>query len=314
MSWRLAARLAVAPVLLLVLAWLLEPARVVTVLARFQPAWLAPIVALSVVQFVVSAWRWRFTAARLGLSLSLRAALADYYLASLVNQCLPGGVLGDAARAWRHGRIAEQPLAAAQAVVVERAAGQLGMGLMALASLPLLPGLLARLGDYPIALVGTLTGVALASVLAWRHARLRPHAVLPRTLLARRVWPVQLASSLVVAATYVGTYYLAARALGVPRTLPEMLPLIPPILFAMVIPVSVAGWGVRESAAAGIWAMAGFPAAEGVAISLAYGAVNLVLASPGLGVMLVRAWARPRHSGDGRSRCKSRSNRTSSPS
>jgi hypothetical protein len=50
----------------------------------------------------------------------------EYYLAQIVNQSLPGGMIGDAGRAVR-ARAQAGLLAAGQAVVFERLAGQIAM-------------------------------------------------------------------------------------------------------------------------------------------------------------------------------------------
>lgn len=289
MRWT-ALRLVTGPALLAVILWSTDLGFIAARLAAFEGLWLAPIVVLSLVQFVVSAWRWRFTALQLGLPMSRRRALADYYLAVFLNQCLPAGVLGDVSRAWRHGREMQRPWPAAQAVLLERVSGQFAFAVVTLASLPLAPGVMAGLAAYPITAGSAVLALSLVAALGWRHIRRQPAGVVPRGLLARRVWPRQLAASLIVVVTYVAIYVLSARAIGVARPLTSLLPLIPPVLLAMAVPVSVAGWGLREGAAAVIWLAAGLPAAEGVAISLAYGAVNLALALPGLAVLL---WDRP---------------------
>lgn len=314
----MALRLATGPALLAIILGSTDLGFIATRLAAFDVFWLMPIAALSLVQFVVSAWRWRFTAHQLGLTMSRRRALADYYLAVFLNQCLPAGVLGDVSRAWRHGRAVQRPWPAAQAVLLERVSGQVAFAVVTLASLPLAPGVMAGLAAYPITVGSAAVALGLVAALGWRHVRRHPAGVVPRGLLAPRVWPKQLAASLIVVATYVGVYVLSARAIGVARPLTGLLPLIPPVLLAMAVPVSVAGWGLREGAAAVVWLAAGLPAAEGVAISLAYGAVNLALALPGLGVLL---WDRPgprpdpdgADGGDAHAR-RSRSKRTSGPS
>ncbi|MCL1481904.1 MAG: flippase-like domain-containing protein [Marinobacter sp.] len=59
------------------------------------PLWVVlPAVLLSVVQVVISSWRWRYTGKRLGLSIGLGDAVQEYYLATFINQVLPGGILG----------------------------------------------------------------------------------------------------------------------------------------------------------------------------------------------------------------------------
>src|SRR5690606_28998264 len=109
-------------------------------------------------QVALSAFRWRFTAARLGIALPFRQALREYYLASFLNQMLPGGVVGDASRGWRHSRGAEPTTlsAAARAVILERSAGQIVVTAVAIISLALLP--------MTFALASGLIGVGVASV------------------------------------------------------------------------------------------------------------------------------------------------------
>ncbi|MGJ8611800.1 MAG: lysylphosphatidylglycerol synthase transmembrane domain-containing protein, partial [Octadecabacter sp.] len=71
------------------------------ILGSAQPIWLiAGLLALTL-QTVLSAIRWRITAAQLGLKIPLGVAIREYYLSQLINQVVPGGVVGDASRAVR---------------------------------------------------------------------------------------------------------------------------------------------------------------------------------------------------------------------
>jgi hypothetical protein len=54
------------------------------------------------------------------------------------------------------------------------------------------------------------------------------------------------------------------------------------ILLAMLIPLTIGGWGLREGAAAWLFPLAGATAAEGLAASVAFGLVFLCVALPGL--------------------------------
>ncbi len=67
-------------------------------------------------------------------------------------------------------------------------------------------------------------------------------------------------------------------------TLPAatLLALVPPVLVAMLVPLSVAGWGIREGTAALVWGLVGLPPAQGVAVSMAYGLLVLLASLPGL--------------------------------
>ena len=63
--------------------------------------------------------------------------------------------------------------------------------------------------------------------------------------------------------------------------LPVLLPLVAPVLMSMLIPVTVAGWGLREGAAAVLWGAVGLTAADGVLVSVAYGLLVLIGSLPG---------------------------------
>src|SRR5690606_40090322 len=78
-----------------------------------------------------------------------------------------------------------------------------------------------------------------------------------RALFSGPAVAVQLGTSALIVASYVATYLLAARAVGITPPLPTLAPLVAPVLLSMLVPVTVAGWGVREGAAAGVWVLAG---------------------------------------------------------
>lgn len=286
-------RYLIGAALLTGLAVTLDSAAIGAAIAGASPGWLIAALLLSVPQVALSAWRWRYTAARLGAPLGRRQAYAEYYLATFLNQVLPGGVAGDAARAWRHARELESGHAAWQAVVIERASGQFVLLLCALAALaasvPLQSALARAIDGRAGWIIGALlAGAVGVAVLMRRRGQLsgRIAAVLGRSLLARDVWPVQLAASAGVVLSYITVYICCARMIGVTLPTAELWPLVPWVLFAMAIPLSVAGWGVREGAAALIWAAAGLDPAQGVAISVTYGLVVLLSSLPGALVLL----------------------------
>ncbi|RZU98069.1 lysylphosphatidylglycerol synthase transmembrane domain-containing protein [Spiribacter vilamensis] len=258
--------------------------------------WLVAGLLITVAQVLLSAWRWRFTATRLGLSLRRGVAIREYYLATLINQVLPGGVVGDAQRAWRHSHDAPRRGPAFQAVVIERFSGQLAMVGLALGVWGYWPpGKALTLPDGwlsgAVAVIGGAGTIIVA--LALISGR-RPHwlidwwQALRYALLAPRVLPVQLIASIVVAISYIGVYACCVLSLGPESSPGTWLPLIPLVLFAMLIPASIAGWGLREGAAAVLWPLAGLPVAEGVSAAVLYGALSLVASTPGLITLLRR--------------------------
>jgi glycosyltransferase 2 family protein len=270
-------------------------------LARFSPYALVPALALTVFQVALSAWRWRYTVERLGLPLAYGVAVREYYLAMFLNQVLPGGVLGDVNRAWRHGSGAGERLSAVHGVAIERLSGQLVLALVVVISVSWL------LGSGRVTAVqwngGLWLGVGVIAVFLalWLALKTGLAAYLQRlrqdlyqSLLNRTVLPVQIGSSLLVLMSYLGVFLCLAWGAGYIEST-ESAAIIASLgsilLLSMVVPLTVAGWGIREGAAALLWPMAGLPAEQGVALSVGYGTLVLVSSLPGA------AFFRPTHHG-----------------
>ena len=118
-------------------------------LASLDGRWLLVAVTLKVPMHVISAARWTFTCQRLGVHLRMRCAVSDYYLASLPNMLLPGGIAGDMVRTWRQARGASHGPSRLRGpihgVLNERGAGQLGLLVVLGAGLAMNVSLLARI-------------------------------------------------------------------------------------------------------------------------------------------------------------------------
>jgi len=272
----LALRVAVAAGMLALLWWALDGAELLARLRGAHPGWVALAVALLVAQTVLSALRWRATAAALGQAIGAGRAVREYFLGVLANMALPGGVVGDAARAVRARDAGRGLGGAVQAVVIERLAGQVMLAAVVLAGLavwPLVPGWVPLAG---------LAACAVAVLVMPRLPGLRVIAsVLARAWLRDGAWRAQLGYSLAITGCSIGAFAAAATAVGagVPVAALVVLPLT---LAAMLIPVGVAGWGLREGAAAVLWPLAGLAPEAGVAASVVYGLAALASALPGL--------------------------------
>lgn len=286
--------------ILIAIVWLLWRAvdwrEALSLLQSADPRWLVAAALALTVQTVLSALRWRITAERLEINISVPEALREYYLSQVVNQSLPGGVVGDASRAVR-ARGQAGLMASGQAVVFERLAGQ--MGLLAILVFGLLAALFVSTAmTWPLWLVvpvviafAVLVGVVFClwwqvgtdtalgrSVQSFRHA-----------IMGRDVWQQQTALSLGTAICNVAAFVFCASALGVALPVLVASALVPLILFAMVLPLSISGWGLREGAATVLFPLAGASPSEGLTVSIVFGLVFLSTVLPGLCL----TWMRP---------------------
>ncbi|MEO1154232.1 MAG: lysylphosphatidylglycerol synthase transmembrane domain-containing protein [Pseudomonadota bacterium] len=244
-------------------------------------------------QTILSALRWQLTARHLGMSFGAGHAIREYYLSQIVNQSLPGGMVGDAGRAYR-ARAEAGLLASGQAVILERLVGQIAMFLMltmAFVATSLVPGGL----DWPRWLmvpVAVVIAVGLSLPLVLRTATHlggmigRGATILWRALSAvlidRQIIAGQIVLSTGTTLCNLAAFAFCARAVGVDLSLPAVAALVPLILFTMLIPFSISGWGFREGAAAALLPLAGATASGGLASSIAFGLTFIAAVLPGV--------------------------------
>jgi uncharacterized membrane protein YbhN (UPF0104 family) len=260
---------------------------------------------LTVVTTVCSAWRWRVVARALGISIGLSAATGAYYRSLFLNSVLPGGILGDVHRAVTHGRRAGDVARGVRAVAWERLCGQVIQAAVTAVVLLTMPSPVRPALPYILAGVIGLAGCA-ARVLgcAARRGRSRlPRAAraladdLRGGLLAPDVWPRLVLASVLVVAGHTATFVIAARVAGSTAPLGELVALLMVVQVAMVIPLSIGGWALREGAAAWAFGAAGLGAATGVTAATLYAVLMLAAVTPGAVLLLRDAVRRRRAKG-----------------
>jgi uncharacterized membrane protein YbhN (UPF0104 family) len=279
--------------------------------------WPAVVAAVTLTAFTTacSAWRWRIAARALGIGIGLPRAIGAYYRSLFLNSVLIGGVIGDVHRAVVHGRRAGDVPRGVRAVAWERLWGQVIQAVVTAVVLLTLPSPVRPALPYVLAGVAGVAGVAgFAAVVMRGGAARRGRSWLARTaravsddlrcgLLAPDVWPQLTLASVLVVAGHTATFVVAARVAGCTAPLGELVALLLVIQTAVVIPLSIGGWGPREGAAAWAFAAAGLGAAAGVTIATLYAVLMLAAVAPGAGLLLgdaIRRGRGPGHSDESR--------------
>ncbi|MEM6940889.1 MAG: lysylphosphatidylglycerol synthase transmembrane domain-containing protein [Pseudomonadota bacterium] len=285
-------KLAASAALVAAVIWWADGAAVLAHLGALSLGWILLAILGLAGATAAMAWRWQLVAGHLGLRLSYRAAFQEYYLATLLNQTLPGGAAGDVTRAFR-ARHGVDLKTAALSVAVERLLGQiaifgvLGLGMV---SALLVPGGLAW-GSLATVIPPSL--MAIAAVGWWlskKGGAVGRFICLVLTLQQR----ADLSANAVISSGCVlFSFYACARATGTVIPPEGWATLIPLVLIAMLVPLSIGGWGWREGAAAALFPLINAPASAGVAASLAYGSAILIAALPAALLLLTRGTAHP---------------------
>jgi hypothetical protein len=290
----LLAKAAVSGLLLYFTLNLVNLGTVASRLSRIDPAWAVAGVLLLLAQAVLLALRWERIVAACGAAMPLSLLFRFTMIATFFNQTLPSSVGGDAVRIWLVGRKVNWRVAA-YSVFLDRVIGVIALAILVCVCLPWTFALVrSPVGRGALLVIG-LGCIAAGAVffgLSWKRLTVLQRWPLTRHLAAAAVVAVDIvrkpASLAAVFTVSIAIHFLtvmaawcAARSVGAELTLIHSLFLVPPVVLIAVVPISIAGWGLRESAMVATFAYAGLPESDGLIVSLLFGAFYLVLGAFG---------------------------------
>lgn len=251
--------------------------------------WPAVLAAVSITagSTLTSAWRWHTIAEAHDVPLTRGGAVTAYYRSQFLNATLPGGILGDAHRALRHGRDAGNVPAGVRAAVWDRASGQIvQLGLVLLA----LVGLASPLrGLAPLAAGGLLVVGVVGRVVLRRGGRTSADL---RALGAPGTLVRVVGASSVSSLGHLAVFVLAVQVVGVEASWTVLVTAGLVVMVGSSIPLSIAGWGPREGVTAWVFGVAGLGSATGLTVSVVYGVLAAVATLPGAVVLVAEAASR----------------------
>jgi glycosyltransferase 2 family protein len=250
--------------------------------------WIVFVLITLNVQIALNAVRWREIVAVCGASLTVPTALRFTFIGQFFSQVLPSTVGGDAARIWLLARGGAGWPTSIYSVLIDRVVGVAVLAALVAAclpwTLPLVRDPLAQAGLIVIG-IGALFAAAVFLALGIPKLWLMERWWITRHLAtaSRLAWKLcRSAAGLRVAPIAFLVHFLTvlaawalARAVHASIDLVQTLFVVLPVVLLSTIPVSIAGWGVRESAMVMAFAYAGLPESDGLIVSLLYGAANL---------------------------------------
>lgn len=256
--------------------------------------WIAGILVVLCIQLPLNALRWREIVTICGARLPLAMALRYSFIGQFFSQVLPSTVGGDAVRIWLLARGGTGWPTAIYSVLIDRVVGVSALAIMVVACLPWTLNLIQDpVARVALALIGFgAFGAALAFLaLGHRHFRILDRWWLTRHLatasrlagrLCRSVSGIRVAAlSLAIHLLTVTVAWGAAMAAHAMVDFTQALFLILPVILVATIPVSIAGWGVRESAMIFAFSYAGLAESDGLIVSILFGLATLVTGAIG---------------------------------
>jgi glycosyltransferase 2 family protein len=250
----------------------------------------------------VNAVRWHLILATGGASPGPRSLLKILLVGLFFNQVLPSGIGGDAVRAWRCHKLGVGLAAAIRSILLERVSGLLVFAFLYAISMPVLLRLIqggverrALVLVLAAAIAGMLSLLAIdqlpRSIVQLRIVA--PFATLSREARALffspRLSATLLALSFVGVALTIFAFQLVGDSLGQSLSYSLWMVVVPPVALIQVLPISFAGWGVRETGLVVILAAYGVPPESALAISLSFGLLQILIGLPG-GLVWLAGW------------------------
>jgi uncharacterized protein (TIRG00374 family) len=245
-------------------------------------------------QVVFGAFRWMFVLLAIGAKLDLLKAIKITFISLFFNQFFPASVGADIVRVWQSRRAGLDVSVALSSVVLERFGNLFTIILMALFVLPFW----SRNTQVQFTLeASTAVGLSLTFLLTllmlfdripvqlhhWRVVRalaaLSRHA---RALFLHPIWAaLTIASSVSGQVALAAAVFVIAVGLGVDMNFVDCLVLMPPVVLISALPISVAGWGIRELAMVTALGVLNVPQDSALAVSLILGLIATAVALPG---------------------------------
>jgi uncharacterized membrane protein YbhN (UPF0104 family) len=250
--------------------------------------------ALAALQVGIVAWRFGRVLAVLGRPIRLAEAVTINMIGLFFNQSLPSTMGGDAMRVWRLVRNGSPLGAAVSGVLIDRITALIGIVILIALTLPLLYGLVDD--RQPVIAFTVVVAIGIAGILAtlairrvpsflqrWRLVRVLGALIgdLRRIVLQPRHAVPVLGVAVIGHLITTAIVYSLALAYGVRLGYLECLVLVSPVMLISVVPISIAGWGVREGAMVAAFALVGIAAGDALVVSVAFGLVNVVVGLPG---------------------------------
>ncbi len=298
--WLFLAKAVVSLLLLTVLFWRIDRATFLQSLRTLSPGLLVGCAGLYILGYVVSSVRWRGLLLAEGVDLSLARLILIYFQGSFFNLFLPTLIGGDIVRGVSMYRLTGGHPASLASILVDRLTGfaaLIGIAVAAAAAayavIPdpqaagMVLGVAAAFGLLVAVLMnarlmGGAAGLLRLAALGRFEAKLEGLVdAVHRYRTHRRALVVALGYSLFIQALVIVTYYLVGRGLGLTVPLRYFFVYVPLITVVAMLPVSVAGLGIREGSVVYFFGRLGVDAATALSMSLVWFALSVIVSALG---------------------------------
>ena len=265
--------------------------------AEVKQIWLLSSLGIMWVQICVGGLRWRSVLFAMGSRFSILNALQIFYVGAFFSQALPSAVGGDPVRMYMSHRLGLSIRESVNGVLLERVVTVLSLILVVVTTqLWFVPQI-----DHPsiglikptiiIISIGAFVGIVVLlnfdrlpeALMRWRAVRGLGNLGIDgrKVFLSKHNLPRVLFWGILTHVNISTSVFLLAMGLELDVSLVDCIALMPLVLMIMTIPISIGGWGVRETAMVAFFGLAGVPNESALVLSVLMGLVGIIAMLPG---------------------------------
>jgi uncharacterized membrane protein YbhN (UPF0104 family) len=294
---RRAIQLAVSVALLGVLFWWIDIERLVSQALTIKPQFALLALGLQLIQNDCATRRWTTILRAFKEPPSHLRMLRFQYMALFTQLFLPSSIGGAAVRVGVLLRSGFPLGIAVNSVLLDRIVALGGLVLLAALFLPAVASSISLGGSAGRLAIITALGAlgALAAALWWRPARFwlallkhtplkfladplelaRPNLIRPRTVI------VAFVLSLFGQFAAIVSIFILAVGMGLHVGLLDCILVMPPVMLLSALPISIAGWGVREGAMVVAFGLLEVPPESALLLSVQFAIIGHIATTPG---------------------------------
>ena len=270
--------------------------RAVDHIINASPIWLLLAAFLVLLQVFIGAFRWQAVLKIYGDPLEYSQVFRFFYIGAFFNQALPSSVGGDAIRSYRAYKAGMGLGSAVGSVFLDRIATVLALVILVSVAVPFVAGSMDGNVETLKLFVMALLFVAVGGTIFLMFLDRMPEKlnrfrwVGSMAAFAGDVRKVFLTPSIAGPLMFWAVLghinlsimvWVLSIGIGVDINLVDCLALFPLVLLIQTLPISIAGWGVREGAMVEVFAMVGVSAGGALAVSLLFGIIAAIMSIPG---------------------------------
>ena len=254
--------------------------------------WILVALLMQLTSTYIAAYRWFKISQLLVFQERLSFYVQVYFKGTFFNQVLPSSIGGDAVRMLELTAKGYDKKDAFYVVFVDRVVGLVGLLVLNLLATLLFFGAfdekfslliisIALSGIFGFFLLFQLNRLTFLTNVKFLNLFVRLAKRLNSLYASKRLLFKHIAISVIVHFFSVLTMYGLSLALDLHLSFQVLLIAVPPVFLLTIVPISLAGWGIREGAMIGIFMLVGADPTKVLAMSILYGLLLIVSALPG---------------------------------